>query len=129
MAQDRIEKFKNNMKKWNESIEKFLNHITYLDTSPKTIKLLTLHKSKGMEFDNVIISGCEKGILPHENSIYDTQSVDIEEERRLAYVGITRAAKSITLSYAHTRRIHNQRQKQTPSQFISEIPEEYKKYL
>ena len=129
LAQERIEKFKDNMTKWGESIDKFLNHIKYLDTSPKTIKLLTLHKSKGMEFDNVIISGCEQGILPHQNSIYDTQPVDIEEERRLAYVGITRASKNITISYVHTRRIHDQRQKQIPSQFITEISEENKEYI
>ena len=129
LAQERIRKFITNMSKWNNSIQEFLNHITYLDTSPNTIKLLTLHKSKGMEFENVIISGYEQGIIPHHSNVYDSNEVDIQEERRLAYVGITRAAKTIVLSYVHHRRLFDQRQQQTPSQFIKEIPDNSKEYL
>ena len=128
-GQERITKFLNTLSRWNNNIEKFLKHIRYLETSTMTVKLLTIHKSKGMEFENVIISGFEQGLIPYENGIFDTTLTDIQEERRIAYVGMTRASKTLTLSYVHNRHIGKTRKDQQPSQFIKEIPQENLEYI
>lgn len=85
------------------------------------VQLMTLHAAKGLEFPLVYIMGMEEGILPHRNSI-DTD--DIEEERRLAYVGITRAERQLILSYAAKRKQYGEIQETTPSRFLDELPEE-----
>ena len=128
-AEERIKTFIESLSQWNHSIESFLQHIAHLDTSPKTIKMLTLHKSKGMEFNNVIIAGFEQGLLPYYNSIYEEEIANLEEERRLAYVGITRAASFVLLSYTRSRTFIEGKTQQHASQFIDEIPNKYKEYL
>ncbi len=84
------------------------------------VRLMTLHAAKGLEFDHVFLAGMEEGLLPHRNSIDDS----LEEERRLAYVGITRARKSLTLSHARRRKRYGEWHDCTPSRFIDELPAE-----
>ena len=85
--------------------------------------LMTLHNAKGLEYDHVFVVGMEEGTFPHARSM-DEQN--LEEERRLAYVGITRAKKTLTLSYARVRSTYGEREYQMPSRFLSEIPEKFK---
>jgi DNA helicase-2/ATP-dependent DNA helicase PcrA len=81
---------------------------------------MTLHAAKGLEFDHAFIIGLEDGILPHERSVYG-DSEDLEEERRLFFVGITRARKTLDILYARSRVIRGQFIRSTPSQFLYEI--------
>jgi DNA helicase-2/ATP-dependent DNA helicase PcrA len=88
-----------------------------------SVTLMTLHNAKGLEYDHVFVVGMEEGTFPHARSL-DEQN--LEEERRLAYVGITRAKKSLTLSHARVRQTYGEREYQLPSRFLAEIPEEFK---
>ena len=85
------------------------------------VTLMTLHSSKGLEFQNVFITGMEEGIFPSGRSMQD--DAKLEEERRLCYVGITRARKRLFLSRASQRTIYNQINHNGPSRFLEEIPE------
>ncbi len=87
------------------------------------VTLMTLHNAKGLEYDHVFVVGMEEGTFPHARSL-DEQN--LEEERRLCYVGITRARKTLTLSYARVRSTYGEREYQMPSRFLSEIPEDLK---
>ena len=89
------------------------------DDSDK-VQLLTLHASKGLEFPHVFIIGLEEEILPHRMSI---EEENIEEERRLMYVGITRARETLTLTYAASRRQYGEKMETIPSRFLDELPE------
>ncbi|MES2012325.1 MAG: UvrD-helicase domain-containing protein [Pseudomonadota bacterium] len=91
------------------------------DGEPDAVKLSTLHAAKGLEFGHVFLIGCEEGILPHRESI-DTDR--IEEERRLMYVGITRAQKSLNISWCKKRKRAGEMQMCEPSRFISELPKD-----
>ena len=86
-----------------------------------SVSITTLHAAKGLEYSNVYIAGFEEGIMPHRNS---TTEIEIQEERRVAYVGITRAKKSLTLSYSKTRKRYGQIEPCEPSRFLEELPEE-----
>ena len=86
--------------------------------------LMTLHAAKGLEFDRVYIAGCEDGIFPSYMSVMDTDKDAIEEERRLAYVGITRAKEELTITYSKTRMNRGEFQHNPVSRFIREIPQE-----
>jgi len=86
------------------------------------VQLMTLHSAKGLEFPMVFITGLEEGLFPHKMSI-DTQA-GLEEERRLCYVGITRAEQKLTLSYAESRRLHGEETLTRPSRFLVELPQE-----
>lgn len=86
------------------------------------VTLMTMHAAKGLEFSMVFIVGLEEGVFPHAQSLFDYS--DIEEERRLCYVGVTRAKKNLYLTYAKQRIIFGQRNTATPSRFIYELPEE-----
>lgn len=88
------------------------------------VQLMTIHASKGLEFDFVYILGVEEGIMPHQNSIDDNQPELIEEERRLAYVGITRARKELILSHCLERRSMGEVLKPEPSRFLAELPQD-----
>lgn len=90
------------------------------EESVEGVSLMTLHSAKGLEFERVFIAGMEDRLLPHANSM--DQAEDLEEERRLFYVGMTRAKKRLTLSYARRRRIYNQWVAHKPSRFLREIP-------
>ena len=85
------------------------------------VQLMTLHAAKGLEFPHVFILGIEEDILPHKNSIDDD---NIEEERRLAYVGITRAQRTLTLTMAAKRKQFGEVKTTTPSRFIDELPQD-----
>jgi DNA helicase-2/ATP-dependent DNA helicase PcrA len=85
----------------------------------ETASVMTLHMSKGLEFDHVFIVGCEEGLLPHSRS-YDTTE-NIEEERRLLYVGITRARRHVVLSWSRVRALYGRETYQMPSGFLREI--------
>ncbi|HSC46115.1 MAG TPA: UvrD-helicase domain-containing protein [Candidatus Acidoferrum sp.] len=91
------------------------------------VTLITLHSTKGLEFDHVFLTGMEEGICPHSRSINDADHKSIEEERRLVYVGMTRARKTLTLTRALYRRIFGNEQQMRaslPSRFLAEIPSE-----
>ncbi|MGZ8983587.1 MAG: UvrD-helicase domain-containing protein [Methylotenera sp.] len=89
------------------------------DGEPDAVKLSTLHAAKGLEFGHVFLIGCEEGILPHRESIDNDK---IEEERRLMYVGITRAQKSLNISWCKKRKRAGEMQMCEPSRFIAELP-------
>ncbi len=96
------------------------------DGEPDAVKLSTLHAAKGLEFGHVFLIGCEEGILPHRESI-DAGALDpskIEEERRLMYVGITRAQKSLNISWCKKRKRAGEIQMCEPSRFIAELPKD-----
>jgi DNA helicase-2/ATP-dependent DNA helicase PcrA len=86
---------------------------------------MTLHAAKGLEFNHVFLPGWEEGLFPHQRSLDEKGKEGLEEERRLAYVGITRAKKTITISHAGSRRIYNQWQSNVPSRFVDELPKEH----
>jgi len=92
--------------------------------SQKGVTLMTLHAAKGLEFKIVFLAGMEEGILPHSQSL--EESDDIEEERRLCYVGMTRAREQLYCLYALERRVHGMMRDQRPSAFVQEIPEKVK---
>lgn len=91
------------------------------------VQLMTVHSSKGLEFDCVFISGLEDGVFPHENSLSDAGG--IEEERRLMYVAITRARKRLYLSHSQTRMLHGQTRYNLKSRFFDELPEAALKWI
>ena len=91
------------------------------------VQLMTVHSSKGLEFDCVFITGLEDGIFPHENSL--TEAGGIEEERRLMYVAITRARKRLYLSHSQTRMLHGQTRYNLKSRFFDELPETALKWI
>jgi DNA helicase-2/ATP-dependent DNA helicase PcrA len=85
------------------------------------VQLMTLHSAKGLEFPVVFLVGMEQGLFPHSRTLDDGS---IEEERRLCYVGMTRAREHLFLSHAEVRRIHGSEQISAPSQFLREVPHE-----
>jgi DNA helicase-2/ATP-dependent DNA helicase PcrA len=91
------------------------------------VQLMTVHSSKGLEFDGVFITGMEEGLFPHENSMNDRDG--LEEERRLMYVAITRARKRLYLSHSQTRMLHGQTRYNLKSRFFEELPESALKWL
>ena len=91
------------------------------------IQLMTVHSSKGLEFDCVFITGIEEGLFPHENSMSDRDG--LEEERRLMYVAITRARKRLYLSHSQTRMLHGQTRYNLKSRFFEELPESALKWI
>jgi DNA helicase-2/ATP-dependent DNA helicase PcrA len=91
------------------------------------LQLMTVHSAKGLEFDVVFMSGLEEGLFPHEQSV--TERDGLEEERRLAYVAITRARHRLYLSHAQTRMLHGQTRYNMPSRFLEEIPQNLMKWL
>ncbi len=86
------------------------------------VQLMSLHSAKGLEFDLVFLSGLEQGLFPHKNAIQDYVGGRLEEERRLCYVGITRARQQLHLTHAESRTIYGRSELSYPSQFLSEIP-------
>jgi DNA helicase-2/ATP-dependent DNA helicase PcrA len=93
-----------------------------LQEGEKAVSLMTLHSAKGLEFPIVFLVGLEQGLLPHNRSLRDP--LDLEEERRLCYVGITRAQEQLLITYARERVFWGQRDASPPSQFLNELPED-----
>ncbi len=109
-------------------LESFLAHVTLesgegqADAWEDCVQMMTLHTAKGLEFPIVFLCGMEDGLFPHQRSIGDLDG--LEEERRLCYVGMTRAMKQLYLTYAEQRRLHGIDSYSQPSRFIKETPEE-----
>jgi DNA helicase-2/ATP-dependent DNA helicase PcrA len=93
-----------------------------LEEEQNAVTLMTLHSAKGLEFPIVFITGLEEGVFPHSRSLFEPQ--ELEEERRLMYVGITRAMNQLFLLHANQRRLFGEFKQNAPSQFLMEIPEE-----
>ena len=116
-----------------DSLSDFVEWVTLrtdMDTMAEdgaAVTLMTIHSAKGLEFDCVVVAGLEESIFPHSNSSFDPQG--LEEERRLAYVAITRARKRLYLTAALTRRIFGQTNANPVSRFIGEIPNELRKSI
>ena len=113
-----------------DSLANFLEHVSLvMDNSDNSeddmVNLMTLHSAKGLEFDSVFLPGWEEGLFPHQRSLDQDGLAGLEEERRLAYVGITRAKKNLWISFTANRRIHNQWHSAIPSRFIKELPQEH----
>jgi len=92
------------------------------DAHEDCVQMMTLHTAKGLEFPLVFVAGMEDGLFPHQRSLHDLDG--LEEERRLCYVGITRAMRQLYLTYAEQRRLHGVDSYNTPSRFIRELPPE-----
>lgn len=113
-----------------ENIGAFIEHTSLVMDHDITsdaggaVSLMTLHASKGLEFEVVFLPGWEEGVFPHQKSIAEEGAKGLEEERRIAYVGITRAKKQLCISYAESRRIFHEFVSSIPSRFIAEIPPE-----
>jgi DNA helicase-2/ATP-dependent DNA helicase PcrA len=100
-----------------------ISDIDQFDPDADAVVLMTIHSAKGLEFNNVYLVGLEEGIFPGNQSVYGTEE-DIEEERRLAYVAITRARKKLHISNAYTRMLYGTTSRNMPSRFLEEIPQE-----
>ena len=110
-----------------ENLNGFLEHISLvMDNAEKNegdqISLMTLHAAKGLEFDKVFLPGWEDGVFPNQRSLDENGATGLEEERRLAYVGMTRAREGIEISFAANRRLYGTWQSSIPSRFVSELP-------
>jgi DNA helicase-2/ATP-dependent DNA helicase PcrA len=112
-----------------DNLQSFLEHVALATSIDQEwdgakINLMTMHGAKGLEFDVVFLPGWEEGLFPHQKSLEEKGDFALEEERRLAYVGITRAKKEAFLSFAMKRAYHGDWMDALPSRFINEIPDE-----
>jgi DNA helicase-2/ATP-dependent DNA helicase PcrA len=110
-----------------ETMGGFLEHISLVMDTQDTAEgdvatLMTLHGAKGLEFDMVFLPGWEEGLFPSQRAMDENGVAGVEEERRLAYVGLTRARRRATISYAHSRRVYGNWTTTLPSRFIDELP-------
>jgi DNA helicase-2/ATP-dependent DNA helicase PcrA len=113
-----------------ETLTGYLEHISLVmeaanNDNEDKVSVMTLHAAKGLEFETVFLPGWEEGLFPHQRSLDESGTKGLEEERRLAYVGITRAKKRATISFAGNRRTHGQWNSALPSRFIDELPEKH----
>jgi DNA helicase-2/ATP-dependent DNA helicase PcrA len=113
-----------------ESLGGFLEHISLvMDTdnaeNQDAVSIMTLHSAKGLEFETVFLPGWEEGLFPHQRALDESGRAGLEEERRLAYVGITRAKQRAMIWFASNRRIHGLWQSNVPSRFLDELPEKH----
>ncbi len=112
-----------------ENLQGFLEHVSLVmdneqNTTDAKVSMMTLHGAKGLEFDLVFLPGWEEGLFPHQRSLDEEGLKGLEEERRLAYVGLTRARHEARVSYAANRRVYNEWKNALPSRFIDELPKE-----
>ncbi len=111
-----------------ENLQGFLEHVALImdneaEAGGEKVSIMTLHAAKGLEFPAVFLPGWEDGLFPSQRSMDESGERGLEEERRLAYVGITRAEELCTISFAANRRVYGQWQSQMPSRFVDELPE------
>src|SRR5215831_9936987 len=110
-----------------ETLGGFLEHVSLVMENAEgapgdMVTLMTLHAAKGLEFESVFLPGWEEGVFPHARALEEGGTAALEEERRLAYVGLTRARRRATVLFAANRRIHNLWQTSLPSRFVAELP-------
>jgi DNA helicase-2/ATP-dependent DNA helicase PcrA len=113
-----------------ETMAGFLDHVSLVMENEETgdadrVNLMTLHGAKGLEFDTVFLPGWEEGVFPNQRSMDESGNKGLEEERRLAYVGLTRARRTAIVSHAANRRIYANWQSSIPSRFLEELPAEH----
>ena len=113
-----------------ESLEGYLDHVSLVaeraaNDGDGAVWLMTLHAAKGLEFPIVFLPGWEEDVFPSSRSIDEKGKAGLEEERRLAYVGITRARESCRISFAANRQVYGRWQSSIPSRFVDELPEEH----
>ena len=111
-----------------ENLQGFLEHISLVmdrdsGEAEQAVNIMTLHSAKGLEFDTVFLPGWEEGLFPHQRSLDESGRNGLEEERRLAHVGLTRARKRAKIYFATNRRIHGLWTTTVPSRFLDELPE------
>jgi DNA helicase-2/ATP-dependent DNA helicase PcrA len=111
-----------------ENLQGFLEHISLVMDNEKgaaedAVNIMTLHSAKGLEFDTVFLPGWEEGVFPNQRTLDDQGRAGLEEERRLAHVGLTRARKRAKIYFATNRRMHGLWQTNIPSRFLDELPE------
>ncbi|HEY7230897.1 MAG TPA: UvrD-helicase domain-containing protein [Pseudolabrys sp.] len=113
-----------------ENLQGFLEHISLVmdregAETEQAVNIMTLHSAKGLEFDCVFLPGWEEGLFPHQRSLDESGRAGLEEERRLAHVGLTRARKLAKIYFATNRRIHGMWTSTVPSRFLDELPESH----
>jgi DNA helicase-2/ATP-dependent DNA helicase PcrA len=113
-----------------ETLQGFLDHVSLVmeneeNSEDAKLSMMTLHGAKGLEFDTVFLPGWEEGVFPNQRALDEGGLKSLEEERRLAYVGITRARKRAIISHAANRRIYANWQSSIPSRFIEELPKDF----
>jgi DNA helicase-2/ATP-dependent DNA helicase PcrA len=112
-----------------ENLAGFLEHISLVMDTEKSegeaVSIMTLHSAKGLEFDTVFLPGWEEGLFPHQRTLDDQGRAGLEEERRLAHVGITRARRRVNIYFAANRRMHGLWSSNIPSRFLDELPEDH----
>ena len=111
-----------------ETLQGFLDHVALVMENEENaegdrLSIMTLHGAKGLEFDTVFLPGWEEGLFPNQRALDEGGNKSLEEERRLAYVGLTRARRRAIVSHAANRRIYANWQSSIPSRFIEELPE------
>ena len=132
-AQGRLENLKELVRSMGdfENMAGFLEHIALVmdrdsgGENEDKVNIMTLHSAKGLEFGTVFLPGWEEGLFPHQRALDEKGRAGLEEERRLAYVGITRAKRRAFISFAQNRRVHNMWQNALPSRFVDELPEAF----
>ncbi len=112
-----------------ENLAGFLEHVSLVaenvaQASEEAVNIMTLHGAKGLEFDTVFLPGWEEGLFSHQRALDEGGIASLEEERRLAYVGLTRAKRRAVVSFAANRRIFDRWQSALPSRFVAELPED-----
>jgi DNA helicase-2/ATP-dependent DNA helicase PcrA len=117
-----------------ENLQGFLEHVSLImdneqDGDGEKVSIMTLHAAKGLEFPVVFLPGWEDGLFPSQRSMDESGLKGLEEERRLAYVGITRAEELCTITFTSNRRVFGQWQSQLPSRFVDELPEDHVEVL
>jgi len=111
-----------------ENLQGFLEHVSLVmdadgGADADAVSIMTMHSAKGLEFDTVFLPGWEEGLLPHQRSLDDQGRAGLEEERRLAHVGLTRARRRARIYFASNRRVRGLWQTNLPSRFLDELPE------
>ncbi|MBP0573169.1 ATP-binding domain-containing protein, partial [Mycobacterium tuberculosis] len=131
-AEGRLENLKELIRSMEDydSLPAFLEHIALVmdqenESEVDKVNIMTLHAAKGLEFDTVFLPGWEEGLFPHQRALDEGGRAGLEEERRLAYVGVTRARKKASIWFATNRRVHGTWQSSIPSRFLDELPPEH----